>query len=365
MRSPARPEHPPRTSVGPRFRLAFVACSVVGFGGAAWAQPAFEPIRLVYRAAPGCPSEDDFVARVRRAAPRVTLTSSDDATRIFTVTVGESGGKRGRLRIDGSSGAPGSRGVVGVGCAEVADILAFAVALAVDPALAGHAASATTATGPSSPPTTSVPAPATPSVTPPSAAPVAVLAQSSAIDSDAGRQTPLPEGGRWAAAIDAFAASADAPKVTVGGGASIERRWRTGSLAPSLHLGAAFGSSEPVDADAAKVTFWSALLIAEACPTEWGAGGFSFRPCARVEVGARTAEGHDIPGGQNVTRPWAALAPAVHLRQRLARRLFLDLGGDVLFPLIRDRVYLAPDITVDQVPMVGVGTELGLGVEFL
>src|SRR5262249_51838300 len=118
----------------------------------------------------------------------------------------------------------------------------------------------------------------------------------------------------------------------------------------------------------ARVTFSSAVLVAEACPTRWSlatAGDLLLRMCARVEGGERTTAGQDIPGARSVTRAWLAVAPAAYLRVRLARSFFLELGGNLLFPLIRDRVYLAPDITVHEVPPVGAGADLGAGVEFL
>jgi hypothetical protein len=58
------------------------------------------------------------------------------------------------------------------------------------------------------------------------------------------------------------------------------------------------------------------------------------------------------------------VAATAHLQFRLGWRLFADLSGQALFPLIRDRVYLAPDILVDQVPPFGGAGEIGIGVEF-
>jgi hypothetical protein len=44
--------------------------------------------------------------------------------------------------------------------------------------------------------------------------------------------------------------------------------------------------------------------------------------------------------------------------------VFVDLGVGLLFPTVRDRVFLAPETTVHVVPWVGGLGELALGVEF-
>jgi hypothetical protein len=44
--------------------------------------------------------------------------------------------------------------------------------------------------------------------------------------------------------------------------------------------------------------------------------------------------------------------------------MFVDLGGGALFDVVRDRVFLSPDITVHQVPPVGLRGEVAAGVEF-
>ena len=51
-------------------------------------------------------------------------------------------------------------------------------------------------------------------------------------------------------------------------------------------------------------------------------------------------------------------------RVRVAGPLFADVGGGLLFALVEDRVYLAPDITVYTVPAVGGRGEVAVGVEF-
>jgi hypothetical protein len=63
-------------------------------------------------------------------------------------------------------------------------------------------------------------------------------------------------------------------------------------------------------------------------------------------------------------RPWFALGPSLHLRWVVAGPLFADLAGALMFPVTRDRVYLAPDITLHQVGLAAGSGEIALGVAF-
>jgi hypothetical protein len=342
------------------FLASALLASAAILGGTARADGALEPIRLVYRAGPGCPTEEEFLDKVRRWAPGVRVAGDDVASRLFTVTVGENGGRRGRLRIASGteeSGPTGEREVGGQNCGEVARVLAFAVALAVDPTLATSARS-------SEHPSETAPSSTAPQSSSARGTPPLASSQVAAAESRVPRDEPTRTPDSWMAGAHAFATSARAPTVTVGGGAWVERAWRAGVFAPSVRLGGEVGTSEPVLADAAQVTFWSAVAIAEACPTQWTVLALTVRPCARTEAGERIAAGHDIPGARTAMRPWVAVAAALHVQFRVAWRLFADLSGQALFPLIRDRVYLAPDILIDQVPPFGGGGEIGVGVEF-
>src|SRR5438445_5275867 len=92
-----------------------------------------EVIRLVYQAPAGCPKVDDFLGEVRRAAPRLRVANGDEPVRVFTATLQTEGGARGRLSIEKDGRVIGSRDVEGATCQDVSRVLAFAVALAIDP----------------------------------------------------------------------------------------------------------------------------------------------------------------------------------------------------------------------------------------
>src|SRR5260370_29948963 len=118
-----------------------------------------DAIPLDYRAPAFCPGVDEFVAQVRRALPRLRLASPEEPAPLFTVTL--DGGATGRLTIASDGAITGSRDVRGASCEEVANVLAFAVALAVDPR----------ATRPAPPPSPPLPVPPAPPPTPPPAPP--------------------------------------------------------------------------------------------------------------------------------------------------------------------------------------------------
>jgi hypothetical protein len=72
----------------------------------------------------------------------------------------------------------------------------------------------------------------------------------------------------------------------------------------------------------------------------------------------------DIPNARRVARPWLDLGAMVHLRVGIAGPLFADLAGGTVFDVVRDRVFLSPDITVQAVPPLAGRGEFALGVTF-
>jgi hypothetical protein len=131
-----------------------------------------------------------------------------------------------------------------------------------------------------------------------------------------------------------------------------------------LRVGLEYASSAPASADGARVTFASALLSLEGCPTSWELGRLSLRLCARLGGGVRLIAAENIPNARGVARPWLDIGPMVHLRIGLAGPLFADLAGGTVFEVARDRVFLAPDVTVQTVPPLAGRGEFALGVMF-
>jgi hypothetical protein len=316
--------------------------------GFSTADEEIQPIRLVYRAPESCPSAEDFVAEVRRVAPRMRVAEDDENARVFLVTI-EPSGTHGQLRVRRGETTTGVRDAEGKSCREVSDLLAFATALAID---------ASAAPAPPAPP---LPA------APPPGAPEAPATAGSPEPSPQSERKPSPHAEAmppWGLLAHGMAASGIAPSASFGGGASAEIGARIGGLVPSLRLGVESMASASAEVNGASVSFARTNAILEVCPASRGVLRLSVRVCARGEAGARTTAGRDIPGAQTVTRPWVALGPAVHARAFAIGPIFADLAAAIVFPVTRDRIYLAPDITVHQVGVVTALGEFALGVGF-
>jgi hypothetical protein len=310
------------------------------------AETPLEAIRLVYEAAAGCPSEDAFEAEVRRSAPGFRVTARDEEGRRFIVLLASGDRARGRLTIASEGGVTGARDVEGASCGEVASVLAFAVALAVDPA-AIPPESPIPAAAPPAPPAPSALIPARPSPPRPE------------------RRAALTDEW-WGVSVHGLAATALAPNVSFGGGASADLGARLGPLLPTIRLGLEYATSDSRSVDDARITFADLLTSVEACPTTWSVGPLSLRPCLRVGGGLRLLASAGIPGAHTTLRPWLDLGPMLHLRVRVAGALFADLGGAGLFNAVQDQAFLvgSPVFQVHNVPPFAVRGEVAVGVEF-
>ncbi|HWP07884.1 MAG TPA: hypothetical protein VNN72_19200, partial [Polyangiaceae bacterium] len=101
---------------------------------AARAGDATEPIRIEYRAEPGCPTAEEFNAQVFRRTSSARLATGGDTARTFIVGIERRGTTlTGSLVIRQADGTSESREVRGPDCSEVATVLALATALAIDP----------------------------------------------------------------------------------------------------------------------------------------------------------------------------------------------------------------------------------------
>jgi|SRR6188768_707628 len=343
-----------------RSKVAFVQGSVLlaasllfGRERCAFAESALEPVALSYQAPEMCPSFEGFLAEVQRSTPRLRLARPGEAARRFEVII-EASGTEGQLRLDG--GSRGQRSVSGRECRAVAELLAFAVALAADPdAQPVESAPAVAAFPPANPPPAS-PEPATT----PAAAPVVVEPRAHA--------PPRTSAARWqwSLAGAGFGTGVSSPAITWGGGAFGELGLNSVAWAPRLRLGVNY-ARKTVEAVGAPgvVALTTAFLSLETCAGALRRGGITFLPCLRAQGGTRDAQGLDpLPGAAEVLRGFLDLGVASHLRLRFAGPAFLELGMALMFPTVRDQVKILPDTLVYEVPAVGIVGEGALGVEF-
>jgi hypothetical protein len=312
-----------------------------------------EAIRLAYTAPTSCPGVDAFEREVRRAAPRIRVTDHDEGGRLFTVSLENEPGPRGRLTIRKDGAVTGEREIQGTSCEEVASVLAFAVALAVDPSAIPPPRPGALVAAPANDAT---PTPSTPPRSPADAVPSASERASASDPSSSHRW--------WGLSIHALAASALAPNVSFGGGPSVDFGGKVGQLSPSLRVGLEYATSAAVTVDDASVTFADVLASIEGCPTGWELGRLSLRPCLRAGGGVRILTSANIPGHLTATRAWLDLGPMIHARVSVAGPLFVDVAGGALFNATQDQASFTPNIGVQSVPPFAGRGEAAVGVEF-
>jgi hypothetical protein len=294
-----------------------------------------KPVRLEYAAPAACPDAAQFELKIRHFLPGLALARAGEHAPLLRVEIapdGQSGGLRSEQ---------GLRQTEGEDCAEVAQLLAFAVALAIDPNAREPAANAAEPAPPVAPPPPPPPAPtATPEREP--------------------RKKQRPH---WGFVAGGSVATALAPHVSFGAAGALEGFGFLGR-GTLLRAGAGYWTSADVVVDDATVELRSWLGLLEGCPLFWRTGALGLAACLRVDAGVRTASASNIPAGRSVPRPWLSVGPSAHGRVRLAGPLFFDLGASLVVPVLHDHVFLQPNFTVHDVPWAGFVGEMGLGVEF-
>jgi hypothetical protein len=349
----------------------------------AMAQGDEEPIRLDYRAGPGCLDEDSFVALVRARTPRVRLIDDGGRARTFQVRLAATARPSGSVTVVDGVRTEGTRTVDADTCAEVADELSLIVALALDP----HATTPSTPPPASAAPPTAAPgdagapsvslAPA-PSAPPPPTDPSPPTPTASGTRALSGKATealapavesgsaPAPLGLHFFAGVDLAVASGVAPTTIVGGAPYIG--WRsTGASRIGLSVRAAFlriGTGALATPGGTADFTWTVGRV-DACGLLWPDRAFRPGGCARVEAGALDGSGHQIVGAQSQLSPWVTGGALARVEWTFLGMLLLDVEAGPTFRLNSDRFYFFPNTTVYQVPTVGLDAEAGLGVHFL
>jgi hypothetical protein len=112
-----------------------------------------------------------------------------------------------------------------------------------------------------------------------------------------------------------------------------------------------------------ELTLWSGT--AEACPMHLPAGArVRLAPCLALEVGQLQASGSRVMPAQRIDRPWLAPGLLTRLELQLFDVLVIELTGEILAPVVRDRFFVNADATVYRTPAVTGGGTLGLGACF-
>jgi hypothetical protein len=294
-----------------------------------------EPVRFVYRAPNGCPGEASFLAQVKRRTTRVRAPRDGEPAHVFTVTIDGGVPSRGQLAIENVQGSKALRVVEGDHCVEVAYALAFAAALAIDPA----------AGGPPEPPRRA------PSVAPVPAPPRAAPPPSK-------KRSNLGLGGKVSVS------TLVAPTAAFGGELFVESSLDVApGFWPSLRLAVSHSRSREASAGAGQAHFtrWTGGL--EACPTRWPLGSLRAFLCGRFDAGLLRGQGSGLDEPKASTATWVALGPAAHLRWVVGDFFFVEVDGSAIFPLTHPRFFFQPDSTIYEVPAVGAEGGLAIGLE--
>jgi hypothetical protein len=321
--------------------------------GRAGADAERAPLHLTYAAPEGCPSRAEFEGRVQSFLSRSRL--NDPAPRFDVTLARESDAlARGRLVREETAGdGQAVREVSGATCRDVADLLAFALALSLDPnAAPAEPAAASIDERGTKPARPTLPAlPRTPPGVAPSAPEAAPRAADVAVTS-------------WGLALHGALVGANAPSLMYGVGVSGNVLVPLGPLRPSFRLGVEYAAAPSQPEDHGYVAFARVVAIAEGCPTQLGAETLAARVCLRAEGGAHFTAGEGLPGAAPSTRPWFAVGPSAHVRLRIFGPFSLDVAGGVVFPIVRDLVYIGPAQPVYTAPWVGGLGELAVGFAF-
>jgi hypothetical protein len=314
-----------------------------GIFGASSARAETEAIRIEYSAVSGCPSPDEFRAKVFERATRARLASEADAARTFVVSIERRrDGVSGSLVVREASGDTVAREVSGAECSEVATALALATSLAIDPR-ASPAAEAEPSP-PESKPETKPEVPAEP---PPEA--------------------PAAEGhGWWSAALGPGLTTGISPNLAFG--ATGQLAWHDAeplAWAAALGLELTWLEAPSYSVSTASSSFRFVLARPFLCSLELRpSAAFSAGPCLAAELGAVTGTGADLPMATTETRAWAAAELMLRFRLQPSAAWFAELDGALLFPFTRyGFVFREPDTQIYTVPTVAAAFGLRLGLK--
>ena len=335
-----------------------LACAALSVTSPSRAQGKIPDLR--YEADATCPDQAAFSALLRE---KLTATGADAANatspRIALSLRATSSGFVGQLDLQRADSSQYERAVNGVSCAEVANALAFVLALALgtkDPPAAP--AEATPAQTPATPEAATLPAPAAPAAPP-------VLVASPRLPEPPGQRRRSPW--RFGGGIQLGARAGLAPSWLLVESAFVEaRRVTTSPFAFALRAGFENAASSTVRDNNGTTDFswWAGEL--EGCPAQLRLlQRLALRPCAGLHVGRLRASGHPTAGVARVqSKLWGDALAGLRLELALLPWLSLDLHAPMLLPFTPYQFVFNPNAPVYQVPRIASAGFLGLAGHF-
>jgi len=298
-----------------------------------------QPLNLSYLADPGCPDQTAFEQTVRAKVASSPGASTEHQAAIFLRLSATEGGFHGELKLQRSVTDSYVRAVVGASCDEVANALAFVLALALSEK-------------DQVPPATGTPLAATP--------PPPRFSEPHA--------EPTRPSWRLGGGVQIGVRGGLSPELPVAEALFLVAQRRS-SRWPGLELRLGFVHAQSISqlgADAATAFGWWAGRL-DVCPIALSPlRRLTFRPCLGAHLGRVSGSGRPT-GGQprETTKTWGDLVFAARVQLALLGPLMAELQGDLIVPLSRYQfAFDNPDTTVYRVPSVAAAGFIGLGVLF-
>lgn len=305
-----------------------------------------EPVSIWYRSSEGCPDGSDFVERLEARGKAARIATAGDRVD-FVVTLGvDDSGSRGRLERQTSDGIVAIRQVEGTSCEEVAEALAFSLALA-DRGRPSAEPDADTEIEPPggepAPPEQLVPSPAPPpdvSSTRPRAA-----------------QSRAPRKGVERFALGLFGTGRTAVAPRGAWGAMLRFEFERGpGLGWQADLGAALGTGDRARGKLS-VKLYSARF--GVCPLWLNSGSLNLAWCGGIEGGLVRVDSEG-PGSVGDEGSWFSLNVAEKLSWSVSKSWALAADMGAFVPFTRYSILAKnPEAVLHEVPPVG--WTLGLG----
>jgi hypothetical protein len=331
---------PNRVNVGSRVVVVACALSIALAASVARAQDNV-PLRLRYDAPSECPGADAFFAQVvARTALARPAAANAPATELRVTIRSVPGGHAGTLELRTREAETATREVSAAQCSQVVTALALITALAIDPnaSTAPIPEPARAAPRPGPEPTQARPAPPLP---------------------------PIRERFRFeiGAGLGLLANFGSDPTWLVRPFVELARE-RKAPLGYSLRLSAARAHASVVAGEGGvDLTLWAGR--AEACPLHVPLGArVRLAPCVALELGQLQARGSGVSPKRQIDRPWLAAGALTRFELELLDALVLEVAGEILAPVVRDRFFVNTDATVYRTRAISLGATLGLAFRF-
>jgi hypothetical protein len=367
-----------------RLALLGLALSTLGVIRAQADEPP-PPVRVVYRAPAECPTREEFESRVLARTGKDGLYPEGGAPfELFEIDLTPTPERtRGRLTTHLRGAYPTVREIQAASCREAVDGLALIVALTLDPTTVSKRATESGGTTSERPDQTS--------------GGVGGVGGTNASEKDRGdrsttRGEDTEEQGRDIDGNTEEGESEGADGDT-GIGSSSQRElarfdvlfaagavkgvtpsWMpegsvsVGAVFPFLadpglmiRLGGRYAPDQTTVTEQGDATFSTWMAHAALCPQVFELSILWLAPCANVEYGKVAASGTRTLNKASSNRDWIALGPKLIGQLSFLPPLFVHAGGELDFPLLRDRYVLGP-LEVHATPVLIGRLELGLVV---